>query len=388
MGIAVANGVQAALMAPTSILAEQHYARLTDLLQASPLAGQFNMALLTGHIGQRERAEIHAGLVDGSIQIVVGTHALIQAGVDFANLGLAVIDEQHRFGVEQRGTLRNKAAGGNPHVLVMSATPIPRTLALTLYADLDLSLVDEMPPGRQEVETRVVAPKARERAYSFVRSQVEQGRQAFIIYPLIEESDRTAARSAVAEYERLQKTIFPDLRLGLLHGRLSADDKDATMSAFYRGEVDILVSTTVIEVGIDVPNATVMMVEGANHFGLAQLHQLRGRVGRGAHKSYCLLMSDLPDPERDERLSVLEQTTDGFELARIDWEHRGAGDLVGTRQSGFGALRLADLMDPHLVSLVQREVHRLYEADPDLTQPEHALVAQQVRQNVWAGDVS
>jgi ATP-dependent DNA helicase RecG len=346
------------------------------------------MGLLTGNVSQLERSAVYAGLADGSIQVVVGTHALIQEDVQFANLGLAVIDEQHRFGVEQRGALRHKAAGGNPHLLVMSATPIPRTLALTMHADLDLSIIDEMPPGRQEVETRILAPKDRERAYSFVRSQVENGRQAFVVYPLIEESGRVAEKSAVAEYERLQQTVFSDLRLALLHGRMSTDEKETAMTAFYRGEIDILVSTTVIEVGIDVPNASVMMIEGANRFGLAQLHQLRGRVGRGEHKSYCLIMSDLPNPDQDERLRALEQTTDGFELARIDWEMRGAGDLVGVRQSGFGTFRFADLMDPHLVGLAQREARKLYETDPALEHPQHAMLAQRVRGPIGTGDVS
>jgi ATP-dependent DNA helicase RecG len=378
IGMAVANGTQAAIMVPTSILAEQHYVTLKRILHHSPLGDQLNIALLTGSISDLERESIYTGLADGSIQVVVGTHALIQAGVAFAHLGLAIIDEQHRFGVTQRGALRDKAAGGNPHLLVMTATPIPRTLALTIHADLDLTIIDEMPPGRIPVQTRVLQPKERERGYAFVRSQIEKGHQAYIICPLIEESEKLQARSATAEYERLQKTVFSDLRLGLLHGRMRPDEKEAVMASFYRRELDILVSTSVIEVGIDVPNATVIMIEGANRFGLAQLHQLRGRVGRAEHPGYCLLLSDQPFFDYDERLRAVEETNDGFRLAQIDWEMRGAGDILGTRQSGFGVIHFADLMDTHLVELVQREARAVYERDPLLTLPEHEALRQLV----------
>jgi ATP-dependent DNA helicase RecG len=391
IGIAVQNNVQAAIMAPTSILAEQHYASLCSLLGNSPVAEQAHVSLLTGHSSDSERSAIYAGLASGEVNVVVGTQALIQEGVAFQHLGLAVIDEQHRFGVAQRGTLREKAAGGNPHLLVMTATPIPRTLALTLHADLDLSIMDEMPPGRQPVETRVLQPKERERAYSFIRGQAEQGRQAFVIYPLVEESDKTEAASAVEGYERLQKTVFPDLRLGLVHGRMRPDEKDAAMEAFYRGETQVLVATSVIEVGIDVPNATVMMVENASRFGLAQLHQLRGRVGRGGHTGYCLLMSDTPFMDRDERLTAVEQTNDGFKLAEIDWEMRGAGDLLGTRQSGFGVSRFANWMDPRLVGEVQHQARPVFERDPELKAPAHEMLAQRVQaviQEKESGDIS
>jgi ATP-dependent DNA helicase RecG len=387
MGIAVANGVQAALMAPTSVLAEQHYANLTGIL-GNALGEEVTVVLLTGYTGQREREMIYAGLADGSIQVVVGTHALIQEGVAFEHLGLAVIDEQHRFGVAQRGALREKAAGGNPHLLVTTATPIPRTLALTVHADLDLTVIDEMPEGREPVETRVLQPKERERAYSFIRGQVEQGHQAFIIYPLIEESENLDARAVVPDYERLQGEIFPDLRVGLLHGRMNADEKEAVMADFYHGRSDILASTTVIEVGIDVPNATVMMVEDANRFGLAQLHQLRGRVGRGGAKGYCLLVSDRAFIDGDDRLSAMEETSDGFRLAQIDWEMRGAGDLLGTRQSGLGMIRFANLMDARLVDQVQREARALLERDPELALPEHELLAQRTEGLSRGGDVS
>jgi ATP-dependent DNA helicase RecG len=388
MGIAVANNTQAALMAPTSILAEQHFANLSATFDASLLSGQVSVALLTGSTPPGEREAIYAGLADGSIHVVVGTHALIQAGVEFARLGLAVIDEQHRFGVAQRGALRDKAGDGNPHLLVMTATPIPRTLALTLHADLDLTVIDEMPPGRLPVQTRILQPKERQRAYSFIRSQVEKGHQAFIIYPLIEESDKLNARAATAEYKRLQESIFPDLSLGLLHGRMSADEKEAVMAAFYRGETHILVSTSVIEVGIDVPNATVMMVENANRFGLAQLHQLRGRVGRGGNESYCLLMSEDAFFESDERLKAMEETSDGFRLAEIDWEMRGAGDLLGYRQSGLGDLNFADLMDSRLVEQVQHEARAIYDVDPELQRPEHQALAERVAQLGSPGDMS
>ena len=379
MSIAVANGAQAALMAPTGILAEQHFKTISRLLAGSPVADRAQVRLLTGATPEPERAEIYAGLAEGRINVIIGTHALIQSGVAFANLGLAVIDEQHRFGVEQRGALRGK--GVNPHLLVMTATPIPRTLALTLYADLDLSIIDEMPPGRTPVETRVILPKERERAYQFIDHEVEKGRQAFIIYPFVEGDDEQGEMSAVRQAEFLQRDIFPARRVGLLHGRLRPDEKDAVMAAFAAGEIDILAATSVVEVGIDVPNASVMLIEGADRFGLAQLHQFRGRVGRGAYASYCLLVaSDDLTPEGIERLEAMEQTTDGFKLAEIDWKMRGPGDLMGTRQAGTGALHLVELMNPRLVELAQREARTLYADDPDLARPEHALMAHRIRQ--------
>jgi ATP-dependent DNA helicase RecG len=379
IGIAAANGVQAVLMAPTNLLAEQHYRSLCALLQSSPQSNSIRVALLTGKIGQGERDEVYAGLVSGEIQVAVGTHALIQPGVEFARLGLAVVDEQHRFGVLQRSALRDKAGEFTPHLLVMTATPIPRTLALTVHADLDLTIIDEMPPGRQPTETRILQMKERERAYSFIRGQIEQGHQAYIICPLIEDSEKLEARSAVAEYERLKDTVFPDLSLGLMHGRMSSDEKEDVMSRFYAGEINILVSTTVIEVGIDVPNATVMMIENANRFGLAQLHQLRGRVGRGESGSYCLLLSDRPFIDTDARLQAVEETNDGFRLAQIDWEMRGPGDLLGTQQSGFASTtHFVDLIDTELIYLVQREAQTIFQRDPELTLPEHRLLAQRI----------
>jgi ATP-dependent DNA helicase RecG len=370
MAIAVANGHQAAIMAPTGILAEQHYRGLTRLFANSPDGSAINVKLLTSATSAQERSEVLWGLGEGSVHVIVGTHALLERDVNFNRLGLTIIDEQHRFGVEQRGRLRGK--GMNPHVLVMTATPIPRTLALTMYADLDLTVLDEMPPGRTPIDTRLLYPKERERAYSFIDSQILKGRQAFVIYPLVEASENetmSEVRSAVEEFERLQSQIFPQYRLGLLHGRLSNAEKDEVMSAFSQGDLDILVSTSVVEVGIDVPNASVMMIEGANRFGLAQLHQFRGRVGRGEHPSFCLLIADDGD-SNNVRLKAMESTTDGFKLAEVDWEMRGAGELLGTRQSG-GAARLGDFMDVQTVEHAQYEARTLYDEDPDLSLPEH-----------------
>ena len=387
MALTMAAGAQSALMAPTEILAEQHYHTLQRIFAQWPGRPPV-IRLLTGSVLGAEREAIYAGLADGSIDIVVGTHALIQEPVTFRDMALAVIDEQHRFGVVQRLALRQK--GGNadgpytPHMLVMTATPIPRSLQLTLWGHLDVSVIDEMPPGRQPIETRVIPPRARERAYAFLRAQIEGGRQAFIICPLVEESDKIEARSAVEEYERLQKVIFPDLRLGLLHGRMRSAEKEATMAAFAAGELDILVATSVVEVGIDVPNATVMMVEGAERFGLSQLHQFRGRVGRGEHPSYCLLVSDSPSPEAEERLAVVEATTDGFVLAQKDLEMRGPGEFLGTRQSGFPELKMASLTNMRLLEEVRKAASRFFETDPELSDPAHQLLARRV-QEVWQG---
>jgi ATP-dependent DNA helicase RecG len=385
MAVAVKSEAQAALMAPTEILAEQHASGISQLL-ASGRDGVC-VRLLTGSLSAAEKQAVYDGLADGTVDVVIGTHALIQSGVEFRKLGLAIIDEQHRFGVEQRAALRQK--GYNPHVLVMTATPIPRTLALSLYGDLDISVIDEMPPGRQPVVTRWLQPAARERAYGFVRAQVEGGRQAFIICPLVEASDKSEAKAATEEYRRLQKSVFPDLRLGLLHGRLKSDEKDAVMASFYRGETQVLVSTSVVEVGIDVPNASVMLVEGANRFGLAQLHQFRGRVGRGEHKSYCLLLADSTTPEAEERLSALEATNDGFVLAEKDLELRGPGEFFGTRQSGLPDLKLASISDVVTLEEARKEAQTLFEQDVSLEDPDHRLLARKVDQ-FWSGlgDVS
>lgn len=377
LAMAVANGKQAALMAPTSILAEQHFQSLSGLLSNLPNGADINIRLLTGGTSDSERNEIYDGLSDGSIHLIIGTHALIQSRVEFAELAVAIIDEQHRFGVEERGALRGK--GTNPHVLVMTATPIPRTLALTMYADLDLTILDEMPPGRTPIDTRFVYENERQRAYGFIRNQLIEGRQAFIIYPLVEDSESIDAKSAVASYEDLKETVFSDCRVGLLHGRMSPTEKDDIMAAVASGEIQLLVSTSVIEVGIDVPNATVIMIEDANRFGLAQLHQFRGRVGRGQYESYCLLLSDSDKEDSLARLKALETTTDGFQLAELDWQLRGPGDLLGTRQAGMGQVQMDSVMDIRLVELAQQESRALFAEDPELNLPEHTLMSQRIR---------
>jgi len=375
LGMAFSQGKQSALMAPTSILAEQHYRGLTRLLENTPGEHKPTLALLTGSISAKDREQVLAGLADGSIDIVVGTHAVIQEAVQFRELAVVVIDEQHRFGVGQRAILRGK--GTNPHVLVMTATPIPRTLALTLYADLDLSVLDEMPPGRIPIRTIKIEEVEREKMYRFMTDQLNEGRQAFVIHPLVEASDTIDAASAVEAYEKLTK-LFHRHRVGLLHGKMRPAEKDDTMAQFSRGEIDVLVTTSVAEVGVDVPNASVIVIEGANRFGLAQLHQFRGRVGRGKHQSYCFLVPDMVTAESQARLKAMEQTNDGFLLAELDWKQRGAGDLVGTRQSGGNALQLAEAMMPSLVELAQREARTLFAEDPTLLLSEHQLLAQRV----------
>ncbi len=377
---AVANGAQAALMAPTEILAEQHFKTLSSIFekQAKPP----RLARLIGSMKDREKDEIRAQIAAGEIDIAVGTHALIQEDVQFKELALAVIDEQHRFGVEQRGTIRAK--GYNPHILVMSATPIPRTLALTVYGDLDLSIIDEMPPGRQEIKTKWLEPRERERAYAFIRNQVKQGRQAFVICPLIEESENIDAKAAVEEYERLGKQVYPDLRVGLIHGKLRPSEKDETMNAFRNQQIDILVATSVVEVGIDVPNATVMLIEGADRFGLAQLHQFRGRVGRGAHESFCLLLADKSGATSDQRLRVIESTQDGFRLAEEDLKLRGPGEFFGTRQSGLPDLKIAKLSDAKILEQARGIAQELFDQDPELKRPEHTRLSSKVDE-FWKG---
>ncbi len=388
MALTVAAGAQAALMAPTAILAEQHYQTISGLMAHVP-GRELTVRLLTSNVTGQEREEIYAGLADGSVDIAIGTHALIQEGVEFKELAFVVIDEQHRFGVRQRSALRQKGYGGlptvRPHLLVMTATPIPRSLELTVWGHLDVSIIDEMPPGRKPVATRLILPTERERAYGFVRSQIEKGRQAFIICPLVEESDKIEAKAAVEEHERLQKQIFPDLKLGLLHGRLKGGEKEATMAQFAQGELDILVATSVVEVGIDVPNATVMLIEGADRFGLAQLHQFRGRVGRGEHESYCLLVSESSSEEAQERLRAVEATNDGFELAQKDLEMRGPGEFLGTRQAGFPDLKLASVTDLKLIEAAREAARRFFETDPELTHPDNRLLARRVAE-FWKGE--
>ncbi|MBN2119206.1 MAG: ATP-dependent DNA helicase RecG [Anaerolineales bacterium] len=375
-GMIAINGSQAAIMAPTSILAEQHYRNFTQLLTGeSGILEEGQIRLLVGDTPEPEKEVIRQGLAEGSLKIVIGTHAILEEPVAFQDLQLAVIDEQHRFGVEQRAALRTK--GTNPHLLVMTATPIPRSLALTLYGDLDLSIIDEMPAGRIPVSTYVLRPQERERAFTLLRGQIKDGKQAFIIYPLIEESDKIEARAAVDDYETLSKEVFPDLKLGLLHGRMRPQEKDETMLKFRDKEYDVLVSTTVIEVGVDVPNATVMIIEGADRFGLAQLHQLRGRVGRGSDQSYCLLIPTHEDAAENERLQAMSESNDGFVLAEKDLQQRGPGEFLGTRQSGYSSgLRMASITDVKLIEKARVQAQKLFEGDPYLHQPEHALLAE------------
>ena len=386
VAIIAQNGAQSAIMAPTSILAEQHYHTFSRLL--SDVLCPEEISLLLGDTPESEKRTIRAGLADGSIKLVIGTHALIEDPVDFQRLQLAVIDEQHRFGVSQRSILRSK--GENPHLLVMTATPIPRSLALTIYGDLDLSVMDQMPFGRLPVETHVLHPLERERAYQLVRSQIALGKQAFIIYPLVEQGDREESKAAVEEHTRLQKEIFPKYRLGLVHGRLKPEEKESAMVKFRDGEYQILISTSVVEVGVDVPNATVMIIEGANRFGLAQLHQFRGRVGRGTAQSFCLLIPETENALENERLASMEATNDGFVLAEKDLQQRGPGDFLGTRQSGFLDLRMANLTDIRLIEKARTQAQRLFEQDPDLSAPEHQPLVASFRR-YWGngrGDMS
>jgi ATP-dependent DNA helicase RecG len=380
---AVANGYQGALMAPTEILAEQHFATLSRLYDAAgpriqaALGRRPSIALLTGSTRSKERSATYAATAEGSLDILVGTQALIQAGLDFARLGLVVVDEQHRFGVRQRVTLRRRAQDtGVPHLLVMTATPIPRTLALSLYGDLDLSAIDELPPGRQLPRTVLLGPQERDLAYERIRRAAARGRQSFIICPLVEESEALEARAATEEFERLRTGELSSLRVGLLHGRMKPADKDAVMRAFRDAEFDVLVSTAVVEVGVDVPNATVMLIEGAERFGLAQLHQFRGRVGRGEHggSAVCILLTDKDDPEAVERLRIVSKETNGLVLAEHDLRLRGPGDYFGVRQSGFPELKVARLDDAPLVESARATADAILRADPDLNAPAHAAL--------------
>jgi ATP-dependent DNA helicase RecG len=360
--MAHAAGFQTVVMAPTEILARQHLHKFRGYLEES-FPG-LTVELLVSGQGAAERRRVRAAAASGHCALVVGTHALIEEDVELANLGLAIVDEQHRFGTRQRELLREKGRG-RPHFLAMTATPIPRTLALALYGEMAVSVIDEMPPGRSPVETEVVAPDGRRRAYDLVRAQVGLGRQAFVICPLIEESEVLVARSATAEFERLKADVFPDLRMGLVHGRLKS--KDEVMSSFASGETQVLVATAVVEVGVDVPNATVMMIEGAERFGLAQLHQFRGRVGRGATQSYCLLLSDDPSEPTLERLNLLTRIRNGFRLAEEDMRIRGMGELMGPRQHGMSDVAMQALEQPQLLSEVREEAERILKADPGFT---------------------
>ncbi|HXE79345.1 MAG TPA: ATP-dependent DNA helicase RecG [Vicinamibacterales bacterium] len=349
--LAMENGQQVAFMAPTEILAEQHFNTITRLLSGR----RYRVGLLTGHQSASERRAIRKALAAGEIDLVVGTHALVQKAIQFRTLGLVVIDEQHRFGVMQRATLREK--GLNPDMLVMTATPIPRTLALTTYGDLDVSSIRDLPPGRVPVRTIAKPESRRTDVYEFLRRELEQGRQAYVVYPIIEESEKTDLRAATEMADHLAHDVFPEFRVALLHGRMRQDAKDRVMRAFAAGDIHVLVSTTVIEVGIDVPNATMMLVEHAERFGLSQLHQLRGRIGRGSHASACILLYQYPlTDDARERLEVMTKTSDGFEIAEKDLELRGPGDLFGTRQAGAPTLRAGNLLRDHaLMEIARRE---------------------------------
>jgi ATP-dependent DNA helicase RecG len=436
---AIANGYQAAIMAPTEILAEQHYMGLKELLgklrvprgeardlsleaseltPASSLKPQalggdwkstadpvelarldelkrligmmpeddldgmgVRVALLKGSLGAKERRRVLEGIANGDVDLIIGTHALITESVRYAALGLVVVDEQHRFGVEQRQRLKDK--GFNPHMLVMTATPIPRTLTLTIYGDLDTSVLDELPPGRQEIKTRWIVSAERDKAYKHLRREISRGRQAYVVCPLVDESEKVDLPSAEEMYAKLASEIFPDLRVALIHGKMPPREKDEVMVAFRAHEFDILVATAVIEVGIDVPNATSMLIEGAERFGLAQLHQFRGRVGRGIHQSYCILVSDKENDVTKQRLEAMEQTRDGFRLAEIDLELRGPGEFFGTRQSGTPDLKVAQLADTRLLHAANLEARAILTDDPKLERPEHAALKAKI-EAFWA----
>ena len=368
-------GYQAALLAPTEILASQHAENLNRLL--SPFG--MRVALLTGGMKAAARRTTLAAIRDDEADLIVGTHAILSEGVEFARLGLAVVDEQHRFGVRQRGLLAEKAA--NPHLLVMSATPIPRTLGLLMYGDLDISILDELPPGRKPVKTRCITGKKRADLYGFLDREIDSGRQAYIVCPAIEDAGGSGLNAVKSYYEDIAKAYLPDRRVGLMHGKLKPKEKAEVMDDFKSGRLDALVSTTVIEVGVDVPNATVMVIENAERYGLSALHQLRGRVGRGAAESWCFLVSDNASESVQKRLKFLCSTSDGFAVAQYDLETRGPGDFFGSRQHGLPTLQIADLMnDTRTLHAAQSEAVALLAEDPLLERPEHALLARQVEQ--------
>jgi len=376
--IAIDNGYQAAVMAPTEILAEQHYLNLREWLEGLDI----KPVLLTGRIKGKERDELYAAITEGEAQLVVGTHALIQEGLSFKKLGLSVVDEQHRFGVMQRARLKRK--GMIPDLLVMTATPIPRTLAMTLYGDMEVSVLDELPPGRSPIVTMVYREKERGEVYRTTEEELEKGRQAFVVYPLVEESERMDLRDATQGAQCLQQEVFPNYRVGLIHGRMKSEEKERTMRAFREGEIQVLVATTVIEVGIDYPNATVMVVEHAERFGLSQLHQLRGRIGRGSHPSVCLLLAPARiGKDAWRRLKVMEKTADGFRIAEEDLAIRGPGEFLGVRQWGLPDFRVANIIrDVRLLQQARREAFALIKHDPELSSEEH-LPLKEIIQEKW-----
>ena len=380
--IAVQRDGQAAIMAPTGVLAEQHYRNFLRFLEGlgaenAPITAD-QVELITGATPESKKQGIRERLEKGEIRVLIGTHALIEDPVRFKNLQLAVIDEQHRFGVDQRAALRSK--GTNPHLLVMTATPIPRSLSLTIYGDLDLTLIDELPSGRKPVETIICPTIGRERIYNRIRRELENGHQAFVIYPLVEEGDdeEKEGRAAIEGSEFLQSQVFPEYKVALLHGRMKGSEKDEILEAFKNHEYDILVSTSVIEVGVDVPNATAMIIEGANRFGLAQLHQFRGRVGRGEAQAWCALIPEKDNDLENERLQAMAETNDGFKLAEMDLEMRGPGDFIGKRQSGLREMKLASMSDVRLIEKARNEALKLFENDPDLSHPENEMLKARV----------
>jgi ATP-dependent DNA helicase RecG len=378
--MAIEGGYQVGIMAPTEILAEQHYLNIRPLVEKLG----FRAALLTSSLKKSEKEDFHRQIHEGKVQVIIGTHALIQEEVEFQRLGLAIIDEQHKFGVLQRATLKKK--GQTPDVLVMTATPIPRTLAMTLYGDLEVSVIDQLPPGRGSITTRVFNEKERFRVYRTLREEISRGKQAYIVYPLVEESERLDLKDATQMARNLQRDIFPEFKVGLIHGRLKSEEKEAIMADFKARRIHILVSTIVIEVGIDVPNASVMVIEHAERFGLSQLHQLRGRVGRGKDPSQCLLIAQYPRSEEAERrLRVMEQTTDGFKIAEEDLAIRGPGELMGTQQSGLPDFRVANFVrDIQLLNEARKEAFGVISRDPVLSQPEHYFLKETLKER-WKG---
>jgi ATP-dependent DNA helicase RecG len=378
--IAIENSMQVAVVAPTEILAEQHYRTFHRWLEQLGL----KICLLQGNMPATAKRNILEQIARGEVDLIVGTHAVLQEGVEFHTLGLGIIDEQHRFGVQQRGLLKRK--GVNPDMLVMTATPIPRTLSMTLYGDLSVSVIDQLPPGRKPVTTRRFSSSQRTRGYQLIEQELRQGRQAYVVYPLVEESEKSDLQAATVAAETFAKEIFPEFKIGLLHGRMKTDEKDAVMDSFRRGGIQLLVATTVIEVGVDVPNATVMMIEHADRFGLSQLHQLRGRVGRGADLSYCLLIpSDHYSEDAARRLSVMVETDDGFRIAEADLEIRGPGDFLGVRQAGLPDFRVASLLrDLRILESARQEAFNYVQKTDQLT----TVDAQPVKQELirrWGG---
>jgi ATP-dependent DNA helicase RecG len=375
MLLAIDNGAQACLMAPTEILADQHYQGLKEFAE---LLG-IRIEKLTGSTKKKARALIHEGLLDGSVKIIVGTHALLEDIVQFQNLGLCVIDEQHRFGVAQRAKLWEKNKYMHPHILVMTATPIPRTLAMTLYGDLDVSVIDELPKGRKPIKTVHRYDSHRLNVFGFMRDEIQKGRQVYVVYPLIEESEKLDYKDLMDGYESIVRA-FPEYQVSIVHGKMKPADKDFEMQRFVKAETQIMVATTVIEVGVNVPNASVMVIESAEKFGLAQLHQLRGRVGRGAEQSFCILMTDFKlSKDSRTRIETMVRTTDGFEIADVDLQLRGPGDISGTQQSGIIDLQIADLAKDGEILKVAREcAQAILEADPNLSAEEHSMIREQI----------